>query len=87
MVMMMYHIKPDWEDNDVNHDIVNVTERVNTMYYILLYLFTLIFSFLPNTQTIQKCSLSASKVFLRKPAVVTRGCCLVNDIDSGGSYI
>ena len=42
MVMMMNHIKPDLENNDVNHDIVNVTERVNTMYYILLYLFTLI---------------------------------------------
>ena len=87
MVMMMNHIKPDWEDDDVNHDIVNVTERANTMYYILLYLFTLIFCFQPNTQTIQKCALSASKVFLRKPAVITRCCCLVDDIDSGGNYI
>ena len=46
---------PNLENNDVNHDIGNVTERVNTMYYILLCLFTLIFSFfLPNTQTILK---------------------------------
>ena len=63
MVMMMNHIKPDWEDDDVNHDIVNVTERANTMNYILLYLFTLIFCFLPKTQTSQKCALSASSVF------------------------
>ena len=64
MVMMMNHIKPNLENNDVNHDIGNVTAHVNTMYYILLCLFTLIFSFfLPNTQTIQKCALSASSVF------------------------
>ena len=36
MVMMMNHIKSDLENNDVNHDIVNVTERVNTMNYTLL---------------------------------------------------
>ena len=28
MVMMMNHIKPNLENNDVNHDIGNVTERV-----------------------------------------------------------
>ena len=36
MVMMMNHIRSDFENNDVNHDIVNVTERVNTMNYTLL---------------------------------------------------
>ena len=36
MVMMMNHFKPDLENKDVNHDIVNVTERVNTMNYTLL---------------------------------------------------
>ena len=45
MVMIMNHIKPDLENNCVNHDIVNVIESVYTMYYILLCLFTLIFCF------------------------------------------
>ena len=63
MVMMINQIKSDLENNDVNHDIVNVTEYVNTMYRILLCLFTLIFCFLPKTQTSQKCALSASSVF------------------------
>ena len=36
MVMMINQIKSDLENNDVNHDIVNVTEHVNTMYCILL---------------------------------------------------
>ena len=86
MVMMMNHIKPNLENNDVNHDIGNVTAHVNTMYYILLCLFTLIFY---SYQTLKQyknapCQL---QVFLRQPAVITRGCCLVDDIDSGGSYI
>ena len=38
MVMIMNHIKPDLENNHVNHDIVNVTERVkyNVLYPTLL---------------------------------------------------
>ena len=59
MVMMINQIKSDLENNDVNHDIANA----NTMYCILLCLFTLIFCFLPKTQTSQKCALSASSVF------------------------